>query len=144
MDAALYEEAETVLEKAISLKPDLAAAHRHLGLVNYKQGHTREAINSYKRALNLNPLDAEVHNNLGVAFNDLLLFQQAASSYAEAIRLRPDYSEARYNLGLALLALNKKEGALEQHAALKTLDAPKAKALLDAIYSGRVIYAGGK
>ena len=43
------------LQKAIQLKPDLAEAHHHQGLIYAKQGKKTEAMVAFKRALAINP-----------------------------------------------------------------------------------------
>jgi len=51
------------LEKAIEQKPDLAAAHRVLGLVYQQMGDLDEAEAEYREALNLSPKDPDTLND---------------------------------------------------------------------------------
>lgn len=115
--------------QAVSLNPELAEAHYHLGLALQKQSENNysEAIACYQKAIELQPNYVEAEVSLGnlLHIQGKLSSQQQADLaiknnelgneclqegynrlaieyYRQAIALNPDWSEAHYHLGLAL------------------------------------------
>ncbi len=87
----------------------------------------------------MKPDYAEAHNTLGVAFFKLKRYKEAERAFTEAVRLKPNFSLARYNLGAMSLVMNRREAALEQYNALKTLSTELATKLYGGIYRGMVL-----
>ncbi|HWB96869.1 MAG TPA: tetratricopeptide repeat protein, partial [Bryobacteraceae bacterium] len=97
--------------QALSLKPDLAAAHNNLAIALYDLGRLEEAEVSYRQALALQPNRAEAHNNLGTLLYDRDRLEEAVACYRAALALEPDYPEALSNLGTALYRQGKLDAA---------------------------------
>lgn len=91
-----------------------ALSHNEVGLILWKQGATRAALESFARAVAANPDSAELHYNLGCAQLESERFEEAVGSAREALRLRSGFSEA-LTLWAAGLAAN---GAVEAGAEL--------------------------
>jgi tetratricopeptide (TPR) repeat protein len=100
------------LQRAASLMPNDAEAHKNLGNARRELGRFDEAVASYRRALDIQPDSAEAHNNLGGALRALGQLEQALLSFRRALRLNPGYAEAHNNLGNALMDLGQPEEAL--------------------------------
>ena len=69
--AGQLQEAETVYQQILDIKPDYAEAHSDLGTALFGMGRLDEAIASYHKALAIKPDYAKAHRNLGLAFKEL-------------------------------------------------------------------------
>ena len=59
------DEAVFAFQKAISIKPDYAAAHSNMGNTLKSQGNLGDAIQAYKKAISIKPDFAEAYSNMG-------------------------------------------------------------------------------
>src|SRR5690349_16873804 len=112
----------TILERAVSLRPNSAAAQYNLGLAQLKEKKFEEAIASNKKALELKPEWPDAYNNLGLAYAGLNRWNEAVTAYGEAVRLVPNYAGALYNLGHAYLSLGQKSKTYEVIDKVKPLN----------------------
>lgn len=106
-----YTGAESVLRKALLIKPDDAEMHNHLGFALKTQGRYREASAAYQNALKLKPDCYEAMNNLAVTYEMLGEREKAKSLYKKALSLNPSYAEAHLNYALLLEAEGKNSEA---------------------------------
>jgi protein O-GlcNAc transferase len=97
-----FDDAQKLIRRALSLKPNSAEAHNILGFALAGLNLPKEEVAAYERALVLRPDFAEAHYNLGNAFKDQGKLDRAVASYEQALALKPDFVEAHYNLGVAL------------------------------------------
>jgi len=67
-DAAGFERAEELLEKAVAIDPQFGEAYLQLGILQAGQGRFEKAIRDYKRAIELSPPLSEPHYRLGLAY----------------------------------------------------------------------------
>lgn len=74
-------------EKAIALKPDLAAAYFYRGLVHHLSGRLAQAKAEYERALEINPAERRARDALG------LLERQARTTTRPAVPRGPQVFE---------------------------------------------------
>ena len=117
---AYWRDTVTLYEHMLTLTPDSAQLHNHLGLGFRLEGKLDEAINHYHRALQLEPRFGETHNNLGFALATQAKYNDAISHYRQAMKLKPGYAEAHNNLGVALSAQGKFDEAISHyHQALQ-------------------------
>lgn len=117
----VYPEAVQVLQQAVRLKQDSAAAQFNLGLAQYKAGAHEKAVASNLSALQLKPEWAAAYNNLGLAYTALSRWDEAIKAFQEAIRIQPTYGGARYHLGHAYVQTGQKALANQQLESLKSL-----------------------
>ena len=141
-----YDDAVDLLEDAVRRDPNLYVAQNNLGQIYLKISRYKEAVKHLKQARQLGQdndagNDPDLSNNLGFAYARLKRYREATTYLTEAIALKPDFAIAIFNLGLVRLILNDRSAALEQYAALKTLDQKLADKLLSDIYRGRVLTA---
>lgn len=105
-----YAEAEIAWHNFLKDQPNSAEAYAHLGFLEARQGHYRQAVPSYRHALALDPKMPGLQMNLGLAyfkgdelkeavqtFSSLLKEQTAASPETE--RLTILIGMAHYGLG---------------------------------------------
>jgi tetratricopeptide (TPR) repeat protein len=110
-----FDEAIAECERALNIKPDIAAAHNNLGAAlvenqrvrdgaRRQHGAVDEAIAHYRKAVQINPDFAQAHNNLGTALLLKGQVDEAIAHYQKTLEINPNYAEARYSLGNAFLA----------------------------------------
>jgi TolB-like protein/Tfp pilus assembly protein PilF len=81
--------AEAALTKALSLAPDLAAAHFWLGLVEIYSNRATQGIAECERALALDPNLAAAHAYIGIAMYVTGRGEETEAHVLEALRLSP-------------------------------------------------------
>lgn len=104
-------EARLHLEKAVALRPTLAATWMTLGMLHIEQKNPMLAVSCLTRAIHEDPADARLHNALAIVLKQVGWTNGAEQELQRAIDLTPDFSEAHFNL--ALLYLEQKPPALE-------------------------------
>ena len=66
---ATLQQAETLLNRAVTIDPKCADAYLQLGILAYSQHETEKAIGYYTRAIEAQPQLGEAHYRLGVAYD---------------------------------------------------------------------------
>ena len=83
--------ARTELSRAVKLDPRNADAYLMLGEVEFEDGNTREAVESYRRSAQLDPVaNPKVHFLLGELYFKSRNFRLAAASLEQYLALVPD------------------------------------------------------
>ncbi|HUJ02084.1 MAG TPA: tetratricopeptide repeat protein [Rhizomicrobium sp.] len=98
--------AETMLARALQLRPDHADALHLMGQMYWVQGRFAEAEELYRKTLAKEPARAEAHVHLGQVLHAMGRYDEAVAEFREAIRLKLDLTDAHFGLGLALAAKN--------------------------------------
>jgi tetratricopeptide (TPR) repeat protein len=124
-----YNEALTLLGKAVHQNPRSADAHVNLAVLFETLNRPEDAISHCRSALALKSDCAEAHFTAANAHKTLNRFQEAADHFRKAIILRPDYIEAYYNLGNIFSAVKLQEQALECYDKAVSLRPAYPKAL---------------
>jgi tetratricopeptide (TPR) repeat protein len=101
------EHGAALIERAIDVSPNVAAAHVNLAMALNALGRFEAAIRACDRALTLDPDSAGAHANRGNALIALGRFQGALASYDRVVALAPTYAEAHYNRANALRDLRR-------------------------------------
>jgi len=96
------EEALTLLDEAIKLKPDFGEAWVNKGVALGNLGRYEVELACYDEAIKLKPDLAEAWYNKGVALGEHGQHKEALACYDKAIKLKPDYAEAWNNKGATL------------------------------------------
>ena len=102
-----------LIERAIRLRPDVAAFRLNCGEAYRAAGQIPKAIACYDAAIKLQPDFAEAWVNRGVALREAGDLPAAVASQRQALRLRPAFREAHLNLGIALRQLGSAEEAID-------------------------------
>ena len=124
--AGRYKEAVETFKQAIRLTPGDAEAHYRLGEAYFNLSQDKEAIEAYQQAIKLKPDYFAAYNNLGTVYLTQHNYTDAIKLLTEATQRNPDYSIAHYNLGVAYLESGNRNGVLEQHIILGTIDRQRA------------------
>jgi tetratricopeptide (TPR) repeat protein len=84
------DEAETMIKKALSLKPGDGFITDSLGWVYFKKNRIEEAIKYLKEAATILPEDAAITEHLGDAYAKGGKLKDALEQYQKAQKLKPD------------------------------------------------------
>ena len=115
-----------MVDRAVSLNPNLYAAWNCRGWVYRVAGLPEEAVRSFERAMRVSPIDPLLHQllvGMGVALIELGRFDKAIVAAKKAQRQNPSYSPAYRCLASAFAHLGRDVEAREAAARLLELDA---------------------
>jgi len=104
-------EAERCLRQAISLQPDNARFHCHMGILLLRQNEDSDAEEFFKKAIQLKPEYALSHYELGKLRAKSKQWNEARDELEKAITLDPGLTSSYYQLGLVYARLGEKEKA---------------------------------
>jgi len=98
MNAA--QDAESTLQRALSLDSNHTFALFLSGLLKINQGDFEGALGYLSQAGRLDPNDAEVQNHLGVVLSEIGQRDAGEAALRKAIQLQPGYPDAHINLAV--------------------------------------------
>ena len=93
-----WDEARTVLERALEVAPQDPEANYSLGMVFAQTGDNSNAYEYLQRALKARPIYPEALNNLGVLYLVTQRRDQAVDSFEQCIRVAPAFDQSYLNL----------------------------------------------
>jgi predicted TPR repeat methyltransferase len=102
LKAGIWQAAEEIFERVLSIAPDHVDARHFLGLSRYRRGLHDEGIEHVQQALALAPDHADARNNLGNMLLERGRAEEAEVAYRRVLELRPGHVEAHTNLGNVL------------------------------------------
>ncbi|SIT49603.1 Tfp pilus assembly protein PilF (fragment) [Paraburkholderia ribeironis] len=97
-----HAESEAAFRKALDLKPDLAEAHNHLGILLAQTQRAVEAEVAFRRVLDLRPDSGEAWNNVAQTLSEAGRLVEAEAAFRHALLLEPDHAQAYNNFGILL------------------------------------------
>ena len=115
ISAGEHELAESLLRRALDIKPDVPEAYNNLGLVLTELKYFNEAETCYRQALFLKSDYAYGYNNLGELFRKLMRYDEAESCFRQALTINLDYPEAHQNLSMLLNTLGRFTEGWQRH-----------------------------
>lgn len=122
----LYQEAETALERARRMRPDLPQAGYGLGLVYLATGRPAEAQAAFERILVKDPTDAASYYHLGSLHRQAGRAEEAHRAFEAVARHDPDNAAAHYQLFTAAREAGRMEEAGRELAAFNRLRGDEA------------------
>ena len=133
-----WDDAITIVEKAIEIQVDNTEAHYQLAQIYIKRGEKKKAASAmafFKVLRQTDPLlqeaeiwvkrhpnDARGYNNLGIVYLARRRSEDAIASYKHAISLAPNLATAHYNLGHAYHKQRKLNPAIAAYQQALTID----------------------
>ena len=94
-----YIEAKNLLEKAISIQPEMFEANHNLAILNFQLGNLDTSILYFEKSKKIKPKFSQVYFNLGLAYDRKKNIDLAIINFKKVIKLDPDNSLALYNIG---------------------------------------------
>jgi predicted O-linked N-acetylglucosamine transferase (SPINDLY family) len=104
-----------LIDRALRVQPDVAAAHNNRGLALVDLRRPDEALASFEHALRLQPAYADAHCNRANLLRSLGRRDEALLEYDRALQLQPDHADAAYNRGQLLTDLLRFDDALASY-----------------------------
>ena len=118
----LYDEAITLLNKAVKQKPDDPTARAHHAHALMAARRFDEALTAYDRLLVAQPDSFEAHYNRGVILSQQSRFEEALVALDRALALRPGAAATWYNRGVVLVGLERHREAMDCYDRTLALD----------------------
>ena len=94
-----YREAKNLLEKAISIQPEMFEANHNLAILNFQLGNLDSSILYFEKSKKIKPKFSQVYFNLGLAYDRKKNIDLAIINFKKVIKLDPNNSIALYNIG---------------------------------------------
>ena len=94
-----YIEAKSLLEKAISIQPEMFEANHNLAILNFQLGNLDSSILYFEKSRKIKPKFSQVYFNLGLAYDRKKNIDLAIINFKKVIKLDPNNSIALYNIG---------------------------------------------
>lgn len=107
-----FDSALTLLQRAVAIKPDSAAAHNNLGNTFAGLHCYAEALASFDRALELKPDNPKALRNRGTALRELGRLDEALASFDRALALAPGFTDAMVGRGELLQKMHRNTEAI--------------------------------
>lgn len=126
-----------LLDEAIALHPNFAAAAYKKGTVLLKQNELDRALEAFVKAISIEPDYLEAKYSFGYTHYLKKNFEIASAVFEDVLKQKTDMPEARLYLGISLYQLNNVDGAESQlNLALASKDSlPLAHLFLGSIYA---------
>jgi tetratricopeptide (TPR) repeat protein len=105
--------AEEALRRALTLRPQLEAAHFNLGLVYEDRGDLPRAMAEYEAELAGNPRGYRASFNLAKLLSKAGRTDEAVRRFRQALDVAPEFGTGHLYLAKSLLDLNQLEAAAE-------------------------------
>jgi len=109
-----WQGAKSSYARALELAPGDAEVLNGAGSLAYDLGHLDESIQLHHRALEKDPLSSVGFNRLGLSLHRADRFEEAVEAYRKALELAPQRAGTHAYMAFPLVALGRKEEALEQ------------------------------
>ena len=108
-------EAIELLEKAISLRPEMPTMRYQLGNYYLVKGRLDDAIAQWNETVRLDPGFPETYLKLGQAYQDKGQYEEAIVSFKGAIQVDPQHAIAHYQLGILYRRRGRSDEAVEHY-----------------------------
>lgn len=117
--------AETHLNQAVQINPDLRMAHEMLGDMYRQDGKLELAQPHYEAASRLDPYNANNWYYLGLVDQLLSRVHDAILAYLQALQLEPQNANCNMNLGVAYLSVGQPDDSVK-YLTIATQDSPQS------------------
>jgi len=105
--------AETALQRAISLNPNLTGAHHHFAWLMELQRRSDQSLPAGDRTIELDPLSPDLRMDLAEQYRNAGRFDRATQLADQALDLQPGHARALRVKALAFAQMGKFDEALE-------------------------------
>jgi len=112
----LYDDARLMVEKSLTLDPNLAEGHfvrGHLLWTHPNRFPHEQAIQSFKRAIALDPNLEEAHHDLGIVYFHVGLLDKGEEEIKKTLGINPTNTLARFRIASIDVCRGKYEEALD-------------------------------
>jgi Tfp pilus assembly protein PilF len=121
-DAGNKDLAMSYYKKCLEIDPNYDQAHLALGYLYYQEGDHDREMSHYKDAIEANPSNADAFSSLAAALEDRQEYHLAIEAYERAIEIEPKDTDTRKSLAIDYLVIGRRDKAVEQYDALKSIN----------------------
>ncbi|MDO8721164.1 MAG: tetratricopeptide repeat protein [Syntrophales bacterium] len=107
-----HEDAITLYEKVIHLKPDWDLPYNNRGLAYRHKGLNEQATKDFDKALEINPMSLAAMNNKGIILSSLGRYEDSIVFFDKALEINPLDVDVWSNKGASLTKISKNQDAL--------------------------------
>ncbi|MDA0745935.1 MAG: tetratricopeptide repeat protein [bacterium] len=100
LESGTFESAIALYHSAISIDSTCIRAHHNMGVVFYRQGDWKAALDSFKNCMKLSPDNADLRYKAGLCLVKGDRLQEAKQAFETALEKYPDHLHARFHLSL--------------------------------------------
>jgi tetratricopeptide (TPR) repeat protein len=125
------DDAKRVLERALTINPDLPDATVFLGLQASRKGDAVRAESLFRSAINMQPDFSEPHNNLASILARQGKYPEAEFHFSKAVEGNPMDPQVRHNYGVLLANMGSLDKALTELKEAARLNPRSAQFHLD-------------
>ena len=108
-----YEGARQILQRGLTIEPDMPQLHNMLSLTYLQLGEREKALESAQRYVSLSG-EPNAYDTLAAAYHRIGRYAEARDNYLEAIRRKPDFEIPIIHLGNLYFQLGRYREALEE------------------------------
>ncbi|MFH0909545.1 MAG: PEGA domain-containing protein [bacterium] len=101
-NAGDLDQAQRLVGDVLAVEAKNAQALGLMGIIAWREGRYRDAVEILSEAVRADPTDAQLHSYLGVAFQARKRYAEATQELRTAVTLDPNNAEAQYNLSVVL------------------------------------------
>jgi tetratricopeptide (TPR) repeat protein len=105
------EEAEEVLQKAITMAPEDKDVNFNYGIALFDLEKYQDAVNPFKKVVALDSTDKEAYVYLGLSYLKTENYEEAKEAFTRVIEIDPQYCEAYINRAFAEREMGDKDAA---------------------------------
>jgi tetratricopeptide (TPR) repeat protein len=125
------DKAKAVLQRALTINPDLPEATAYLGMAVVREGNLAAGETLFRAAINLQPDLAAAQNNLASILAHRGLYTEAEFHLQKAIAINPADAQVRHNYGMLLVRTGSAERALVELKEAVRLEPESVRLRLD-------------
>jgi tetratricopeptide (TPR) repeat protein len=118
--AGRHQEALSVFERSLKLQPNDPGVRNNHAMALKALGRLDPAIAAYRTAITLRPQEPGFYRNLANALSEMGEWHEAEANYRKALELRPNFPNALTGHVNSLLALHRRDEAIQTAAAAAT------------------------
>lgn len=122
MKDAMFSQANTYIEKALSSNPNSGYAHYVKGLIADEKNNIDEAISEMEIAETQGVSTFDLHSMLGFLYNSKEEAAKSVAQFQKALTYKPDDTKTLYNLGELYFALGNYSKSVDYYGELLKFD----------------------
>ena len=107
IDQKQFDEATTLLKKALDISNQDSLAYKYLGKISEYKGQFSTAVENYEQAAKIAPNDKEIWLRLGMSYLNCEKFDNAIEAFETADKVTPCNTDVQTGWGMALMRQKK-------------------------------------
>ena len=115
LEMGQIDECQKIVQEVLGDKADAPQANLYMGIINFRRGHTEQALEHLKEAERHDPRMPGLHCQIGNVYLRRLRWNDAERAFKRALSIDPDSAEAHDGLGVAYRRQKRPAEAVYEH-----------------------------